>query len=202
MWGHKGCYKECQTLVQHGATRRSTVGSATCPAARSRRDGRRVDRRLSELLQHGGARLTNPNPNPNPDSDPDPDPDPNPNPNPSPNPTPNLQHGVDLLEGGVDLLAQLAARQHHLVRVGDRVRGRLRARVRSPCAAGGASRRAQVVPGGLSGLRWPKAGPAAGGLGGRRRAEAGQAAEAGGGGPRRAGPCSDRPCSLARDEDQ
>ena len=93
MWGHKGCYKECQTLVQHGATRRSTVGSATCPAARSRRDGRRVDRRLSELLQHGGARLTNPNPNPNPDSDPDPDPDPNPNPNPSPNPTPTCSTG-------------------------------------------------------------------------------------------------------------
>mmetsp|Transcript_16899 Transcript_16899/g.34227 ORF Transcript_16899/g.34227 Transcript_16899/m.34227 type:complete len:248 (-) Transcript_16899:122-865(-) len=42
----------------------------------SRRDGRRVDRRFSELLQHG----------------------------------------VDLLERSVDLLARLAARQHHLAR--------------------------------------------------------------------------------------
>ena len=40
-----------------------------------------------------------------------------------------------------------------------------------------------MVPGGLSGLRWAEAGPAAGGLGGLRRAEAGQAAEAGRGGP-------------------
>ena len=82
-----------------------------------------------------------------------------------------LQHGVDLLEGRVDLLAQLAARQHHLgtgwrvgwVSVGWRLAGGwLITRPAGPI--GGPDRRAQ------------QAGPA--------------------GGARRAGPCSDRPCAL------
>ena len=107
----------------------------------SRRDGGRVDRRLSKLLQHG----------------------------------------VDLLEGRVDLLAKLAARQHHLVMV--------RARV-------SAARQHHLPAGCRLGFDWVAAGWSitrhAGLIGGlRRRAEAGrgglQAGQAAGE-ARRAGP--------------
>ena len=118
----------------------------------SRRDGGRVDRRLSKLLQHG----------------------------------------IDLLEGRVDLLAKLAARQHHLVRV--------RARV-------SASRQHHLPAGCRLGVDWVAAGRSratlarsAGSGGGLRRAEAGPAAgpssRGQAGGARRDRPCSDRPRAL------
>ena len=92
--GTTAATRSANTTTTHGATRQSVQSGLLRGCQRSRRDGRRVDRRLSELLQHGGARLTNPNPNSNPSPDPNPNPppypdsDPDPNPNPIPNPNP------------------------------------------------------------------------------------------------------------------
>ena len=124
----------------------------------SRRDGGRVDRRLSKLLQHG----------------------------------------VDLLEGRVDLLAKLAARQHHLVRVRARVSASRQHHLPAGCRLG-----VDWVAAGRSRATLARSADSAGGPrrapGGPRRAQ--QRARPGGRG--QAGQALFRPAArLARDEDQ